>query len=250
MFEDSLITSGVSLEQRRNVGRTRWIAMASIAIQGLVLGAFIAVPMIWPERLPLVSIAPKLALLTLKKPEVKVEPKPVRVETIVDNAMHAPALPQQFTESRGTSLIHSGPSNIQAAEVPDFRIGLGMGSPSPFGSGGPGPGSNPVVVAASAKPSSPLKISDGVTKGMLLAPIHPIYPRIAVISHIEGTVVVTATIDKQGRITGLQVLSGNPMLTSAAIDAIKDARYKPYLLNGEPTDIITTISVNFRFGQS
>ncbi len=67
-------------------------------------------------------------------------------------------------------------------------------------------------------------------------------------SRVEGTVVVTATIDKQGRITGLQVLSGPEMLRTAAVDAIKDARYRPYLLNGEPTAIITTISVNFRLG--
>jgi len=67
-----------------------------------------------------------------------------------------------------------------------------------------------------------------------------------VMSRVEGTVVVTATIDKHGRITGLQVLSGPEMLRTAAVDAIKDARYRPYLLNGEPTDIITTISVNFR----
>ncbi len=68
MFEDSLFASGVSLDQRRNAGRTRWIAMASVAIQGLVLGAFIAVPLIWPERLPLLSIAPKLSSISLKKP--------------------------------------------------------------------------------------------------------------------------------------------------------------------------------------
>jgi protein TonB len=85
-------------------------------------------------------------------------------------------------------------------------------------------------------------------KGLLLAPITPVYPRIAIASHVEGTVVVTATIDKHGRIVGLQVLSGPLMLQSAAAEAVKEARYKPYLLNGEPTDVTTTISVNFRIG--
>jgi protein TonB len=85
---------------------------------------------------------------------------------------------------------------------------------------------------------------------LLLAPIRPVYPHIAIAAHVEGTVVVTATIDKQGRITGIQVTSGPEMLRGAAVEAIKDARYKPYLLNGEPTDIITTISVNFRLGSS
>jgi protein TonB len=106
----------------------------------------------------------------------------------------------------------------------------------------------PSVVAAAPRKSGPLTISSGVSKGLLLAPIQPIYPRIAVQARVEGTVILTATIDKQGRITGLQVLSGNPMLTTAAVDAVKEARYKPYLLNGQPTDVVTTISVTFRIG--
>lgn len=248
MFEDSLITSGVSVEQRRNARHTRGIAMASVAIQGLILGAFIAVPMIWPERLPLVSIAPKLASLTLKKPEVKVEPKPVRVATTNENAMRAPYQATPLLESRGITLIHPGPLSNEPSEPPQFDFGVQMttGTSIVAAASRTGTGSGPVVVRA--KPGPPPRISDGVTKGMLLTPIRPVYPRIAVLSHVEGTVIVTATIDKEGRVTGLQVLSGSPMLTSAAIDAIKEARYKPYLLNGEPTDIITTISVNFRLG--
>lgn len=251
MFEDSLIASGVSLEQSRNAGRTRLIAMASVAIQGLVLGAFIALPTIWPERLPLVSIAPKLASLTLKKPQVKVEPKPIHVETMVDNAVQAPAQPQPLIESRVSNILHLGNPIAQAAEAPAFNFNVRMTSGtsiSPIGAV-TGTGSSPVVVPGT-KPGPPPRISDGVTEGMLLSPIRPVYPRMAIMARVEGTVVVTATIDKQGRVTGLQVVSGNPMLTSAAMDAIKDARYKPYLLNGEPTNIITTISVNFRLGQS
>ena len=248
MFENSLITSGVSMEQRRNARRTRWIATASVAIQGLILGAFIAVPMIWPERLPLISIAPKLTSISMKKPEVKVQPKPIRVATSSDSAMRAPSQPQQLSEPRGISVIHPGVPTSGPNEAPTFDLGLRMNSGDSIVAAGSATGSGPVVVAA--KPGPPPRISDGVTRGMLLAPIRPVYPRIAILSHIEGTVIVTATIDKNGRVTGLQVMSGHPMLTSAAIDAIKDARYKPYLLNGEPTDIITTISVNFRIGQS
>ena len=124
MFEDSLFASGVSLDQRRNAGRTRWIATASVAIQGLVLGAFIAVPMIWPERLPLVSITPKLSSISLKKPEVKVEPKPVRVEA-TDAAYHPPSQAQTMTESRGASLIHTIDGIVHAGEVePSLGVGF------------------------------------------------------------------------------------------------------------------------------
>jgi protein TonB len=247
MFEDSLFASGVSLDQRRNAGRTRWIAMASVAIQGLVLGAFIAVPMIWPERLPLLFVAPKLSSISLKKPEVKVEPKPVHLETTTDASYHPPSQAQPMMESRGSGFTRPSPGIAFAAEEPSLGIGLRMGSSSGIGPVWPGTGSGPVVVAATPKPAT-LTISGGVTKGLLLAPIQPVYPRIASMARVEGTVVVTATIDKHGRITGLQVLSGPEMLRTAAVDAIKDAHYRPYLLNGEPTDIVTTISVNFRLG--
>jgi len=247
MFEDSLFASGVSLEQRRIARRTRWIAMASVAIQGLVIGAFVAVPLIWPERLPLLSITPKLSSVSLKKPEVKVAPKPVRVETM-DASYHPASQPQTMMESRGSSFIHTSPGTALARETePSLGFGLRMTTGTGIGLVGTGNGSGTVVVAAAAKPAT-LRISDGITKGMLLSPIQPVYPRIAIMSRIEGTVVVTATIDKHGRITGLQVVSGPEMLRTAAVDAIKDARYKPYLLNGEPTDIVTTISVNFRLG--
>jgi protein TonB len=96
--------------------------------------------------------------------------------------------------------------------------------------------------------AAPLNISRGVSAGLLLTPLRPIYPEIARIAHVSGTVVVTATIDKNGRIIGLQVLSGPVMLQQAAVAAVRDARYRPYLLNGQPVEVITTFSVNFVMG--
>jgi protein TonB len=81
---------------------------------------------------------------------------------------------------------------------------------------------------------------------MLLALIHPIYPAIAKAARVQGTVVVAAVISRAGTIESLRVLSGPPMLQSAALDAIRAAHYRPYRLNGEPTDVETTITVNFR----
>jgi protein TonB len=105
-----------------------------------------------------------------------------------------------------------------------------------------------VVVAKAAAPPARLNISSGVSAGLLLTPLRPVYPEIAKIAHVSGTVVVTATIDKSGRIVGLQVLSGPVMLQKAAVDAVRDARYRPYLLNGQPVEVITTFSVNFVMG--
>jgi protein TonB len=91
-----------------------------------------------------------------------------------------------------------------------------------------------------------MKISGGVTAGLLLAPIQPVYPTIAKASGTQGTVVISAIISKTGRIESAHVVSGTVMLQGAALDAVRNARYHPYLLNGEPTEVETTISINFR----
>jgi protein TonB len=101
-----------------------------------------------------------------------------------------------------------------------------------------------MVVAT--KPDKPLRISNGVSAGLLLAPIHPVYPAIAKTARVEGTVVVEAIISKGGTIESLHAVSGPDLLRQAAIDAIRVARYQPFKLNGEPTEVQTTITVNFR----
>jgi protein TonB len=83
---------------------------------------------------------------------------------------------------------------------------------------------------------------------MLLAPIRPVYPAIAKAAGVQGTVVVEAVISRQGTIESLRVVRGPEMLQRAALDAIREARYQPFRLNGEPTEVQTTITVNFRLG--
>ena len=248
MFEDSLFASGVSLEKRRSARRTRLLALASVGVQGLVLAGFIIVPMIWPERLPLVSVAPKMTSLFLRKPEIKIQPKPTQVPTS-ESAVRVPTQAQPMTESRGSTVIQRGTSTALAAETSiSLYTGSPMGGTPSLGNLMSGAGPAPAITTTAAKKSTSLNVSRGVMAGRLLAPITPIYPPIARAAHVQGMVVVTATIDKEGRIVGAQVLSGPEMLRSAAIDAIRQARYKPYLLNDEPKDVTTTISVNFTMG--
>lgn len=131
-----------------------------------------------------------------------------------------------------------------------MTAGRGMGTPYGFpvglDTGDIGP--HPNVAVASTRANQPLHISSGVSAGMLIAPIRPVYPAIARSAHIEGTVVVAAIISRTGTIEGLRVISGPLMLQNAAIDAIRAARYQPYRLNGEATEVQTTITVNFRIG--
>lgn len=91
-----------------------------------------------------------------------------------------------------------------------------------------------------------LDISQGVSKGLLIKKVQPTYPRNALTMHVEGAVELMATISKTGDITSVKVVSGQPLLTKAASDAVKQWKYKPYLLNGEPVEIQTQITVNFK----
>ncbi len=248
MFEDSLFVSGVSPDQRQRTRRTRGLALVSVAFQGLLLAGFLIAPLLWPETLPLVVLAPKVTSLNVRKPEVKVEPKPVRVNSSSASALSSPTAPH-MVEQRGGGILTHGPAVALASDAPSLYSAGGMSTTPSLGSGpGFGVGAAPTVLAAIPAHSGPLNVSQGVSAGLLLAPIQPIYPRIAVSAGVQGTVVVTATISKEGRITGLRVLSGPQMLQQAAAEAIREARYRPYLLNGQPTDVVTTISVNFRLG--
>jgi periplasmic protein TonB len=87
--------------------------------------------------------------------------------------------------------------------------------------------------------------SSGVTQGLLLQSVKPVYPLQAQQAHVEGTVVLSAVIGKDGSVESVKVVSGHPMLTQAAVDAVKRWRYKPYYLNGEAVQAETEIKVKF-----
>jgi protein TonB len=104
--------------------------------------------------------------------------------------------------------------------------------------------STPVAVPKVATPQR-VRVSAGVTSGLLVKRIQPNYPPLARQARIQGTVVLHAVISKEGAIENLTLVSGHPMLAPAAIDAVKQWRYKPYLLNGEPVEVDTEVQVNF-----
>jgi protein TonB len=97
-------------------------------------------------------------------------------------------------------------------------------------------------------PSKPLAISSGVAAGMLIQNPPPVYPPIAKSAHVSGTVELHAIISKTGTIKDLHVVSGPAMLRQAAVDAVRNWRYKPFRVNSEPTEVETTINVIFTLG--
>ena len=107
----------------------------------------------------------------------------------------------------------------------------------------------PSIVSAGNAPTpvlQTLNVSQGVSQGLLTKKVQPIYPRNALSMHIEGSVEVMATISKTGDISHVKVLSGDGQLAKAATDAVKQWKYKPYLLNGDPVEIQTQITINFK----
>jgi protein TonB len=238
MFEDSLFASRVGVVSASK----RWTMLASMGLQATIAVVVITLPLLHPEALPFRVEAPKVMVPLMPKPPVM-----GRMETAASaSAGVAPAI------TRPMILPSLPPNNRDLAMTdapPLVPIGPGMGTRDglPYGIGvGDGPG--PAVTVAPVKASAPLNVSTGVLQGMLIAPIRPVYPAIAKAAGVQGTVIVEAIISRTGTIESLHAVSGPQMLQAAALDAIREARYQPYRLNGVPTEVETKITVNFRLG--
>ena len=96
--------------------------------------------------------------------------------------------------------------------------------------------------------SNAVSIAPAAMQGNLVYKVDPVYPKIAKQAHVQGTVVLRARISRAGTVEDLKVVSGAPMLTSSAVDAVKLWRYTPYLVDGVPTEVETTINVNYTLG--
>jgi TonB family protein len=105
---------------------------------------------------------------------------------------------------------------------------------------------NTNAINAQKTPQQTLRISQGVSQGLIIKRVQPVYPAQAMQMRLEGTVELRANISKTGNITGIKQLSGQALLGRAATDAVRQWKYKPYYLNGEPVEVETQITVNFK----
>ena len=108
-----------------------------------------------------------------------------------------------------------------------------------------------MLTAPPPKPhqTGPLRVGGNVQAARIVNRVQPVYPPLARQTRISGTVRLHAIIGKDGAITSLEVMSGHPLLQQAALDAVRQWRYQPTLLNGEPVDVDTTIDVIFSLNQ-
>jgi protein TonB len=238
MFEDSLVESTGRIRTRR-----KWFAIGSFILQAALLAALILIPYFYPAALPKQAL-----MMMLTAPP----PPPGRAELPAHTATARTATPVMLATLSAPRLIPPHPAIIddrppEAIDVSGGDHGSGRGLPDALWRTTAPP---PVVPEPKPKPApGPWRISAGVAAGHLIEPIRPVYPAIARSAHIQGTVVVEATISKDGIVEHARVVSGHPMLAGAALNAIEQARYQPYKLNGDPVEVETTINVIFTLNE-
>ena len=153
---------------------------------------------------------------------------------------------------RMPTLIPRGDDNT--SQVPIAPGGPETGYLGPYTAGPdnfplPLGGTHPVIPVA-PPPSAPKPTfrTSNMLRGFLIRRVDPVYPPMAQAAHIQGTVLLEALISKDGTIENLRTISGHPMLVPAAISAVSQWRYKPYILNGEAIEVETQITINFVLG--
>jgi len=234
MFEDSLVESSGRLAHRNP-----WSAAISFAGQILVGGILILLSLIYTEALPTRKLItdelppPPLAAA----PETHVLAQTARQPSEFKDGVLVP--PREIP--RHISEVHD--ESLSANAAPGFAIpGAIPGAP-------PSPQLNEALRNTTTRMPTvavpKIRLSSGVTEGMLLRQIKPQYPPLARQARIQGTVVLQALIGKDGTIENPRVASGHPMLTQAAIEAVKQWLYQPYYLNNQPVEVDTEIRVNF-----
>jgi protein TonB len=134
--------------------------------------------------------------------------------------------------------VHAKPAVPDAPAPSVIGIASAGAVPPPDLVGGEGNAPQPVLQT--------VNVSQGVSQGLLLKKVAPTYPRNALFMHVEGAVELVATISKSGDISHVAVVSGDPQLIRAAADAVKQWKYKPYMLNGQPVEIQTQVTINFK----
>ena len=238
MFEDSLVESSGRIKTKRG-----WTTFMSFGLQMLLLGIMILIPLIYTEALPKSQM---MTFLVAPPPPPPPPPPPaaapvkvIKVQTeLINNQLRQPTkIPEKV-------------KIVKEEEAPQVAsVGVAGGVPGGMQGGSLGGVLGGIVSSSSLPPKvatpQKVRVSSGVAAGNLIQKVQPQYPAIAKTARIQGTVILHALIGKDGQVKNLQLVSGHPMLAKAALDAVRQWKYKPYSLNGQPTEIETEVTVNF-----
>jgi len=232
-----LIISGEKVAFRR-----RWASVASLAIQVLIVAVLTVYPMWhiaplpkreWPitvhlESPPVAELSPK----TIQAP--KPMPAPVRAGIVLLPSIHI----QQAAPPPAISANIELPLGALGGDVNGVAEGVLPGL-------GGAVRTSVIIKAPDQPPAKRIRVASGVAEANLIHDVPPVYPPEAGRKRVEGTVILLAVIGTDGAVKEVQVESGPSLLTQAAIDAVKQWRYKPYVLNGTSVEIDSRITINF-----
>ena len=239
LFADSLLETSSAQRSRRS-----WTTLTSFGLEALVVGLLLLLPILKTAGLPAartlstpVSLGRPAGDAPAPRPHTASAPPPH--SNMMNARLVAPGhvLPL-------ISMAPDDPMSAPSAPIGDvgFPIGDRLGVATVLTSG------HNVVLPPPPQPVTRAIRTSSMQEGNLIRRVQPLYPSLARGARIQGPVVLAAVISKAGTIENLQVLSGHPMLVPAAIDAVRQWRYRPYILNSEPVEVETQITVNFTLG--
>ncbi len=242
IFGDSLLEASWAQRSRRS-----WTTLTSFGLEALAIGVLLVIPLWKTVGLP--------SAHTLSTPVSLVANTPVRAVAAAQPhggtaSPHTTSLfiHQMMAPHRIPIGIHNEP--IDAAPDPIGVIGTGPGPISSDSAliGLPPGGTMTVAPPSPPHAAAPTFRTSSMLQGSLIHQVQPIYPPLAKTARIQGPVVIEAVISKAGVIENLHVISGPPLLVKAALEAVSEWRYRPYILNNEPVEVETRITVNFTLG--
>ena len=242
MFEDSLLESGGRLKTKRGMTTT-----ISFILEIVLVGILVLIPLLFTEALPKQQL---MTFLVAPPPPPPPPPPPAAAPVKVVKQIQSDISNGQL---RTPTKIPEKVQMIKEEDTPPPMASAGGvvgGVPGGVPGGQMGGviggiiSSTPVAVPKLATPQR-VRVSQGVSQGLLIKKVQPPYPPLARQARIQGQVVLQAEISKDGSIQNLRLISGHPMLAPAAIEAVKQWKYKPYYLNGEPVEVETQITVIF-----
>ena len=239
MFADSLLESAVHRPTRRR----SLSLLTSISLEALVVAILVAIPLVHPDML---SAAPPRVTYPVSIDEYNVQPGPVHHGDGGGSPHTQPNIAPTFHPTPHTLFVGQ-PSETtsyqEAPPCPTCVVGPGVDPTT-----GPRLFTNAQPLPLPPPPHHPPVIVSHFDPGTIVHQVLPIYPDLARKAHIQGNVQLQAIITREGTIAELTVISGHPMLAPAALDAVRQWRFRPYMLNGQAVPVETTITVNFHLG--
>lgn len=241
MFDD-LVISGKPKPTHK-----RWTVFVSAVFQILLLGILILIPLIYTE-----ALTPQMLTTFLVAPPPPPPPPPPPAAPVQKVVRHVVRL-IQAGRMMAPTVIPKKVTIIKEEELPpDVNLGVVGGVPGGVAGGSTAGVLGGILGGIPGMPPPPppkrIRIGGMVQQANLVRMVQPVYPAIAKAARIQGTVVLHAVIAKNGAIEELQYMSGPPLLVQSAMDAVRQWRYRPTLLNGEPVEVETTIQVIFSLG--